>query len=75
MKFEDAIESITNNGEYIAFIMLNAVAINLSLMLLFMIIKKKGVEMKRILVAGATGYLGGFLVQELKTRILGTCFS
>ncbi|HFU3230511.1 TPA: hypothetical protein ACH5PX_002434, partial [Proteus mirabilis] len=40
VKFEDAIESITNNGEYIAFIMLNAVAINLSLMLLFMIIKK-----------------------------------
>lgn len=31
--------------------------------------------MKRILVAGATGYLGGFLIQELKTRILGTCFS
>lgn len=32
--------------------------------------------MKRILVAGATGYLGGFLVQELKkTRILGTYFS
>ncbi|MEX5400657.1 hypothetical protein WCD96_09335, partial [Proteus mirabilis] len=41
VKFEDAIESITNNGEYIAFIMLNAVAINLSLMLLFMIIKKE----------------------------------
>ncbi|CAR42483.1 hypothetical protein PMI1160 [Proteus mirabilis HI4320] len=41
MKFEDAIESITNNGEYIAFIMLSAVAINLSLMLLFMIIKKE----------------------------------
>lgn len=40
VKFEDAIESITNNGEYIAFIMLNAVAINLALMLLFMIIKK-----------------------------------
>ncbi|KXB98859.1 hypothetical protein HMPREF3203_03582 [Proteus mirabilis] len=40
VKFEDAIESITNNGEYIAYIMLNAVAINLSLMLLFMIIKK-----------------------------------
>ncbi len=40
VKFEDAIESITNNGEYIAFIMLNAVAIYLSLMLLFMIIKK-----------------------------------
>lgn len=40
VKFEDAIESITNNGEYIAFIMLNAIAINLSLMLLFMIIKK-----------------------------------
>lgn len=40
VKFEDAIESITNYGEYIAFIMLNAVAINLSLMLLFMIIKK-----------------------------------
>lgn len=41
VKFEDAIESITNNGEYIAFIMLNTVAINLSLMLLFMIIKKE----------------------------------
>lgn len=41
VKFEDAIEFITNNGEYIAFIMLNAVAINLSLMLLFMIIKKE----------------------------------
>ncbi len=41
VKFEDAIESITNNGEYIAFIMLNAVAINLSLMLLFMIIIKE----------------------------------
>ncbi len=41
VKFEDAIESITNNGEYIAFIMLNAVAINLALMLLFMIIKKE----------------------------------
>ena len=41
VKFEDAIESITNNGEYIAFIMLNAVAINLSFMLLFMIIKKE----------------------------------
>lgn len=41
VKFEDAIESITNNGEYIVFIMLNAVAINLSLMLLFMIIKKE----------------------------------
>lgn len=41
VKFEDAIESITNNGEYIAYIMLNAVAINLSLMLLFMIIKKE----------------------------------
>lgn len=41
VKFEDAIESITNNGEYIAFIMLNAVAINLSLILLFMIIKKE----------------------------------
>ena len=40
VKFEDAIESITNNGAYIAYIMLNAVAINLSLMLLFMIIKK-----------------------------------
>lgn len=24
--------------------------------------------MKRILVAGATGYLGGFLVQELKKQ-------
>ncbi len=41
VKFEDAIESITNNGEYIAFIMLNVVAINLSLMLLFMIIIKE----------------------------------
>lgn len=41
VKFEDAIESIINNGEYIVFFMLNTVAINLSLMLLFMIIKKE----------------------------------
>lgn len=30
--------------------------------------KKIGIEMKRILVAGATGYLGRFLVQALKTQ-------
>lgn len=30
--------------------------------------------MKRILVAGATGYLGGFLVQELKNKDIGYVF-
>lgn len=74
MKFEDAIESITNNGEYIAYIMLNAVASNLSLMLLFMIIKIKSWNETDI-SRGSNRIFGWFLVQELKTRILGTCFS